>query len=324
MFIPTSNVFAAENTHVEAHSVEKDFKYIKYDLGSQTKSLIKNENPTKLGDKPFISQGKIGYGELEKVNLEDFKSPNKTWVDPLTGEELNNQIKPFEVIGSDGRQKVISTASMPYRALTYIQFENLFNAWSCSGGVIAQDLVVTNAHCVTEADILVGTVFPGLNDSTYSYGYYTITEIIYPEQWTSTNGSSDYDYAILRVSTDSSGNHIGNRAGILSWQEAGTINANSILSTYGYPGDKMEETGLVSMWGMEGRSDSYIHSNLLFHNMDTFGGQSGSPILNMYHRMIAVHNGSYTLTANNTSRLVNGGPKIRRDFTNLYNLMLNN
>lgn len=208
---------------------------------------------------------------------------------------------------------------MPYRALTYIQFENLISTWSCTGGVIANDLVVTNAHCI-EGSPLAVTVFPGLNHSSYSYGYYRATEIIYPEEYDSSDNSSAYDYAILRVVPDS-GADIGERAGILSWREAGTINSNSILSTYGYPGDKMSETGEVSLWGMKGRSDSYLHSMMAFYNMDTMPGQSGSPVFDMYHRMIAVHNASYTLTEGTSQRMINGGPKIRSDFTTLVRHM---
>ncbi|PLR86883.1 hypothetical protein CVD25_17380 [Bacillus canaveralius] len=83
-----------------------------------------------------------------------------------------------------------------------MQFENLISIWSCTGGVIANDLVVTNAHCI-EGSPLAVTVFPGLNHSSYSYGYYRATEIIYPEEYDSGDNSSAYDYAILRVVPDS-------------------------------------------------------------------------------------------------------------------------
>ncbi|QKY69865.1 serine protease [Lentibacillus sp. CBA3610] len=125
----------------------------------------------------------------------------------------------------------------------------------------------------------------------------------------------------LRVSPDENGNQIGSRAGILSWSEAGRITENTFLRTYGYPGDKMEETGEISMWGMNGRSDSFLDSSLLFYDMDTNNGQSGAPVLNPSNRMIAVHNAAYTIREGSSERTINGGPKIRRDFTNLFNQM---
>lgn len=206
---------------------------------------------------------------------------------------------------------------MPYRAQSYIQFENLTSGWSCSGGVISDDLVVTNAHCV-DRQILRATVLPGVKDSSFSYGFYRVTQIMYPKEYKE-GASSQYDYAILRVAPDSNGNDIGDRAGVLSFIEAGSITSGTLLKTYGYPGDKMAETKVISLWGMEGHSDTFTDSMLLFYNMDTYFGQSGSPVLNVSNRMVAIHNASYTL--NPLKRVINGGPKIRRDFTNLFNYM---
>lgn len=44
---------------------------------------------------------------------------------------------------------------------------------------------------------------------------------------------------------------------------------------------------------MVGRSDFYLDPDLLFYSMDTFGGQSGSPVLYSVDVMIAVHNAGF-------------------------------
>lgn len=296
-------------------NLKEEMKYIQLNLETQSKSIISIGDTTNLGDKRFTSPGKIGDGKLEKINLDEIRDPNKIVLDPVTREPIEEKISPFVVIGEDGRSQVQNTSFMPFRALTYIEFGNLTSTWSCSGGVIGTDLVVTNAHCV-EGSVLSSTVVPGINNSQWAYGHYRVTEILYPQEFDD-NGESKYDYAILRVAPDSEGRHIGNRAGILSWSETGTINEGVFLRTYGYPGDKMSETGKISMWGMVGRSDAYLDPDLLFYSMDTFGGQSGSPVLNSVDVMIAVHNAGYSIGG----RSINGGPKIKRDFTNLFNQM---
>lgn len=318
------SVFAEEGIDPSTSTFKEanENTFIEYDIETQEKTENSIENSTGLSNYKFTSSGKDGVGEPEKIDPSDFIDSSKTKIDPLTGEELGEAISPFAIIGSDNRNKVQNTSIMPFRAQTYIQFENLTNGWSCSGGVIADDLVVTNAHCV-DRQVLRATVLPGVKDSSMAYGFYRVTNISYPAEY-SNSGSSAYDYAILRVAPDENGNDIGDRAGVLSFTEAGNISSGSLLKTYGYPGDKMNETGSISLWGMEGHSDSFTDSALLFYNMDTAPGQSGSPVLNTSNRMVAVHNAAYTLNPNSPSeRDINGGPKIRSDFISLFNSMNN-
>ncbi|MBC5636447.1 trypsin-like peptidase domain-containing protein [Ornithinibacillus sp. BX22] len=319
LFFPSVSIFAEELNDDTLNIPEstKEINYIEYDLEKQEKSIIKIGDTTNLGSKRFEYQGKQGNGEKEKINLDEIIDRDKPVIDPLTREELGKRVNPFVIIGDDGRHQVQNTTIMPYRAMTYIQFDSLFSVAMCSGGVIADDLVVTNAHCIDNS-ILRATVIPGMNNTQFAYGAYTVTHIIVPEEFSETD-AAEYDYAILRVAPDENGNSIGERAGVLSWMEAGTIEDNTLLKTYGYPGDKMDETGEISLWGMEGRS-AFSNPSMLFYNMDTFSGQSGSPVLNSSNRMIGVHNGAYGLT---NGGQINGGPKIRRDFTNLFNYMVN-
>lgn len=317
----TNFVFAEDNISSETKaSYDKNgmTNYIEINLEEQEESIIEIGDKTLLGNNIFEYQGKQGQGTIEKINLDDIIDPEKPTIDPMTGEPLNFDLSLNVVIGDDGRRHIQNTSFMPYRALTYIQFENLFSGWSCSGGVIGEDLVVTNAHCV-DRSILRATVPPGMNNSEFAFGFYRVTHIVFPEEYRGVDGN-EFDYAILKVAPDDDGNHIGTRAGILSWSEAGTVSEDAILKTYGYPGDKMDESG-ISLWGMVGRSDSYIHPSLLFYDMDTYFGQSGSPVLNLSDTMIAVHNAGYKFTEGSSERLINGGPKIRRDFTNLFNEM---
>lgn len=322
LFTTFDTTYANENSHAlknkqaDTSSTKEGNKFIQYDMETGTETIITVEDNTNLGNQLFSSPGKAGSGKMEKIDFGSFRQKNTNFVDPFTREPLKQTISPRVIIGNDGRRQQ-DTSSMPYRAMTYIEFGNLTSTWSCSGGVIGRNLVVTNAHCV-ENSVLSATVVPGMNNNQWAYGHYRVTNILFPEEFRQT-GDSIYDYAILKVATDSGGKHIGDRAGILSWREAGNIPQNTVLRTYGYPGDKMNETKKISLWGMTGFSDAHLENELVLYNMDTYFGQSGAPVLNAGSEMIAVHNAGYQIN----NRLVNGGPKIRRHFTNLFNQMNN-
>ncbi|WP_077301875.1 trypsin-like serine protease [Virgibacillus pantothenticus] len=181
----TTNIAFAENIFSETISsfdISNEKNYITYDLETQSKSTVKIKDTTHLGNKKFVSPERKGHGELEKFNIKNFIDPKKTTIDPLTGKEIGNTNFPYAIIGPDDRHKVQNTSIMPYRAQSYIQFENLTSGWSCSGGVISDDLVVTNAHCV-DRKILRATVLPGVKDSSFSYGFYRVTQIMYPKEY---------------------------------------------------------------------------------------------------------------------------------------------
>lgn len=53
------------------------------------------------------------------------------------------------------------------------------------------------------------------------------------------------------------------------------------------------------------------NSFLAFYEIDTYGGQSGSAMLNSSNQIIGVHNGGYDLNSNNVMD-ANGGPKMTK------------
>ena len=79
---------------------------------------------------------------------------------------------------------------------------------------------------------------------------------------------------------------------------------NSNVEVIGYPGDK----DFGTMWGGTGKITST--TNRIEHTVDTFEGQSGSPILNSSNQVLGVHRGGTTS--------IGYGVKMT---TNLYNYL---
>ncbi|PFA24755.1 glutamyl endopeptidase [Bacillus cereus] len=224
---------------------------------------------------------------------------------------------PNEVVfGTDTRKKVSDTSKKPNRSISYISTTFSNGNFVCTGTVIGKDTVLTNAHCVydkkTKKYLKSGYIIPALNDSHYRYGYYKIASYSVPSGYIKSGGSPQYDFAVIKVSTNG-GLHIGNVVGSLGVKQVNSIKGTGI-KIYGYPGDKAQKTKKVSQWGASG-SIKKENSFLAFYDVDTYGGQSGSAMLNSSNQIIGVHNGGYDLNSNKVID-VNGGPKMTKPMYN--------
>lgn len=177
-----------------------------------------------------------------------------------------------KIIGSDNRIRVTSTTSFPYRAIAYLESywpdgtTTIGTAW-----MISLDAAATAGHCVYDserggwADNI--TIWPGYNDGTAPYGSATVTTM-----HTSTNYISsedrNYDYGVLELKTS-----IGNTVGYFGfrWQSASYTGSSATVT--GYPGKSLQG----QMWKMAGNITSCT-STRLEYQIDTTGGQSGSPV----------------------------------------------
>ena len=111
--------------------------------------------------------------------------------------------------------------------------------------------------------------FPGRNASTDPYGSCIITTGFSPFEWVQ-NQNEYNDWAVVHLNCN-----IGDTVGWFGYFSVGGQTALRHLPAVvqGYPGDKPFGT----MWGMGGRIAA-SQKKMVFYDMDTFGGQSGSPV----------------------------------------------
>ncbi|SUM70392.1 V8 protease [Staphylococcus saccharolyticus] len=114
------------------------------------------------------------------------------------------------------------------------------------------------------------------NERDYPNGKFVGQEIIqYP-------GNSDL--AILKVSPNQNGQHIGDVVKPAKVSNNNDTRINEDITVTGYPGDKP----LATMWESIGKI-TYIGGEELRYDLSTVGGNSGFPVFNSKHELIGIH-----------------------------------
>jgi glutamyl endopeptidase len=176
------------------------------------------------------------------------------------------------VIGPDGRAGVANTTTYPRRAIAQILFDG---GALCTGWMISPDTLATAGHCVHQGDggtngfYPVGTyqVRPGRYGSTSPYGTCTAKTLYTVNGW-ATGALQEYDYGAIKLNCT-----VGNTTGWFGYfHQADSHNGQQAIIA-GYPADK----GGHTMWTMTGTIAGTLPRRLTY-NIDTAGGQSGSPV----------------------------------------------
>ncbi|HEY5997684.1 MAG TPA: trypsin-like serine protease [bacterium] len=186
------------------------------------------------------------------------------------------------IIGVDSRLRVGTTTTYPSRAIVYLYvvFPNTA-AYSCTGWMIGPRTVATAGHCVYSAGdggwATSIKAYPGRNGSTAPYGYRWGYRVFSPPGWTG-SASQFYDYGAIQLA----GTAIGNTTGWFGFRWQTSNSFPGYFTVRGYPGDKIG-TLAATMWTMNGAvlaggTPTTTYGKKLWYLMDTYGGQSGSPI----------------------------------------------
>ena len=193
------------------------------------------------------------------------------------------------VIGPDGRVQVTNTNTAINRRIGQIEFfqsggTNPGN-FICTGWLIDDNSILTSGHCVWDPPVSAGgggggiiesaTWYPARNGATDPYPGCVVSGIAAPfTQW-ETNGQPYWDYGVMNFPNPGACQSIGATLGTFGLMAVANTNGldNAQATVQGYPGDKPPGTE----WKMNGRI-AKGNKQFLFYPMDTFGGQSGSPI----------------------------------------------
>jgi V8-like Glu-specific endopeptidase len=180
--------------------------------------------------------------------------------------------QPKSIIGADDRIKIYNTAAYPWRTMCklFMTFPD-GSRFVGSGVLIGYKYVLTAGHCVFSSAnggwASSIQVVPGLNGTYMPYGSAWASYLRSFVGWTR-DGDSNYDFALITLNTT-----MGFTTGWLgyayypsTWGFTGNLG--------GYPTDKDGGLGLYYDYG----SIVFDTGSRVFHNLDTFPGQSGSGI----------------------------------------------
>jgi glutamyl endopeptidase len=244
-------------------------------------------------------------------------------------------------ISPDRRVQVTTTTTYPARATVWITFNKSASStgWSCTGFMIAPNVVATAGHC-TNFGTDGGTgffqkssyrIYPGRNASSSPYLCPGSTVATASQLWTNatwnSSGAETNDYGAITLSCN-----IGSTTGYFGWTTGGQAIGNEV-DTQGYPGDKPSGT----QWDADNCSTSTVVSSFvqctvaatsstqLFYKNDTAGGQSGSPLFTVTSSgctcAIGIH--AYGLHGSSPHSTNNHGTRVNGTVAAFFSLMRN-
>ncbi|MEL6142665.1 MAG: serine protease, partial [Bacteroidota bacterium] len=206
------------------------------------------------------------------------------------------------VLGRDDRRKVRNTRRFPYRAIVQLTITaKNGRRYVGTGWLVSPRTVITAGHCV----YLHGAggwaksiqVTPGMNASSKPFGTCRATSFRSVRGWVNSK-KRDYDYGAIILPKNC---RFGQRTGVFRFAAySSRYLYRKYINISGYPGDK----GGKTQW-YHAKRISRITSKRLVYNIDTAGGQSGSPIFLRFGRRriaIGIHT-SGSLSGNSGTRI---------------------
>ncbi len=178
--------------------------------------------------------------------------------------------------GHDDRS-LVDSSQLPWRAVGLVVSSA---TTQCSGVLIDDDVLLTAAHCVTDAN---GRPVPsnniqfyaGVRDRTYQ-ATAAVVDIVVPGAYRGREGDMAHDWALLELATP-----IGAEIGYIEIWRPDSV---AVLGTGGSNGQQVAQAGYsidlpFSLSAHRGCSIGNVFANGTFaHDCDTLPGDSGSPL----------------------------------------------
>ncbi len=181
------------------------------------------------------------------------------------------------VIGNDDRVKVAQSllSANPWRQICSLRIRSQSNqVYVGTGWFIGPKTLATAGHCVFLQNdggwAKSIEVIPAKFGGDAPFGKLTSTRFSAVDGW-AVDSSRDFDYGVIHLDTDGVGEQIGNFE-VRSFPDA--LLNNVVLKVSGYPADREQ----AQFQYFHERPVQRITTTRVFYDIDTFGGQSGSPI----------------------------------------------
>lgn len=289
-----------------------------------------------------VQEGNVGVGQIQTIPGTDMRYlPGYT---PAGLDEPSAQ--PNAILPPDDRVQIVQNAKIsPYIKVAYMEawYTDILNPetreempfyYGGTAFLVGPNLVLTAGHCIYK-DATNATDFDGLlDDGTYNprfpnrvkfyfgisneseisenYPYYAEAEAVNIEYSYYIEPNFDHDWALVELDRDI-GDEVGWNALVSNW-----YSETATVLTYGYPGDKDDAT----MWAVQGTFSDMTEWEYYSDNIDSYGGQSGSPYQVSVHGVPVVC-GIHTFEDPSDSPEYNGGTRITDFMLRYVNSYLN-
>ena len=181
------------------------------------------------------------------------------------------------VIGVDDRVKVAESllSANPWRQICALRIRSQSNQlYVGTGWFIGPKTLATAGHCVFLQDdggwAKSIDVIPAKFGSSTPFGKMTSTRFSAVDGWT-VQASRDFDYGVIHLDSNTVGLQIG-KFPVSSFSDGELKNV--VLKVSGYPADREQ----ANFQFFHERPILRMTPTHLIYDIDTFGGQSGSPI----------------------------------------------
>lgn len=266
-------------------------------------SVVDQEESTQQESKKELNAYYGSYGDADMAGLMRTES----------GQKMMQEV----VIGKDDRKKITATKKYPWRTICSLRIKAKDGTrWIGTGFLIGPRTVITAGHVVYMhkhggwAKSI--EVIPGRNGSKKPYGSCTSSKFHSVKGWTkSKKRVNDYGAIILPKNCK-----LGNKVGYFGYANYSLFKLLGLkVNLSGYPGDKPSGT---QWWHC--RKIKLVTPRTLIYNIDSAGGQSGSPVWkykNGKRYVVGIHTNGSSL-GNSATRITSAVYKNLKNWKNKY------